>query len=986
MTRPRTWPLLLLCAGCARAAVPSPPTVVSRSSKVARLELPQASDKCDLERDGILTALDELGAPLWRAKLRNFRGATLTHQGYTLAVVRHGGDDGILRFGPDGSSVVFFDLNADTICGATFGSASDSTVVTLVLAKNKHAQLFFDNRGFLASFRWDQVNDGTWQKSPELPAERLSPDAQFRPVATGQFSVTSRGAEGDLTSLFDASGRRGFVMRTDPWAKSPFLHAGTWLIAEDCHVGSLDAEGQWVWQSALTMPGQRCQFIEPRSLSLDGEDLVLVQTGENKATVSRVDTREGKILQHVEVSSGIAWRDLDGNKPTQLLSAVASGDTGEAKSAPFEQDSAVPMSSLDFRRVFDDRVLDVLSDTQGTAALTRDHLIIFEGTSFKRYALGKPKLRLAARDGKVDWLTYETLRRGPNGELWVLATVEGHADSDPDWGGFSSALFEWMPTRFQELELPREIIAPFGARGAASESRIHLATAPGDAIACRANYCARWIDHRWQVVALPSVIERPVPDISNGVASLTSKEKLFVVDGSIAKPASVSFGRPRVDQEEESCTLLYYEAEHLKSSGDCGLGPAQGFALGLQSDVYVATKRGLVVYDGTNWRGVAGSPDFLHFVRRGTGAELWVGGDSGLWRTDLTQPGAVALATERPLPLASALPSGPLLLGADEAIEGEPLSFSIDSNRELSFAYEAKTAGGVLWLRDDKRLVEVDGEGHAHTLGNLAIERTALHALAPEQSGQGWVVGRWGPIRVEHGVVEPEEPLAIAGLHALAALNSGDLWALTCDVRPKLPGVVVRDSNGEWQLLRQLPMGCYSAAASLGAERWLVGGSSQREAWLSSDDKSNDVLREHMAQRALPASGEGILIHRVNDTWTWARIAEGALLAVAPVAPSQAWASGVKGALVHVIDGRIVHMQVPEQVSIRTILALSPNNVWFGGDAALVLHFDGKDLHRVSWPSPRPRSTIAALVPYRGNILIASPDGLVLAKVSARAE
>jgi hypothetical protein len=935
----------------------------------------------------MLTALDEHGAPLWRVKLENFRGATLTQQGYTLAVGRYRGSDGIFRFGPDNSSVVFFDLAADKVCGAAFGTATDSTVVTLLLAKNKHAQLFFDARGALARLRWDQAN-GTWQKSPERPAERLSAEAHFLPAANGQFSVTTRGTDGVSTSLFDASGRHGFLLNTDGRTERPFLPAGGWVIAEDCHVGSLNADGQWEWQYALTMPGQRCQFIEPWSLALDGEDLVLMRAGENKATVARVETKGGKILQHIEVPSGISRSDLYGNKATQLLSAVASGNTGEAKLAHFEQDSAVPMSSLEFRRVLSDRVLDVLSDAQGTAVLTRDHLMIFEGAGFKRYALGKPKLRLAGRDGKIDWVMYNTLRRGPSGQLWILATVKGDADGDPGWGGFSSALFEWTPTRFEELELPNEVIVPFGARRLASESPLRLVTAPGDAIACQANYCARWLEHRWQAVTLPSGVERPVPDISNGTASLTDHEKLFVLDGPIARPASASLGATRVDQREESCTLLYYETEDLTSSGDCGLGPAQGFARGLQSDVYVATKRGLVVHDGTNWRGVAGSPDALRFVRRGNGAELWVGGDSGLWRTDLTQPGAVALAAERPLPLAPppAIPSDSLPLGVDETIEAEPLSFPMDSGRELSFAYEAKAAGPVLWLRDDKRLVEVDGEGHAHTLTNLAIERTALHSLAPEQSGQGWILGQWGPIRVEHGAVEPAEQLAIAGLHAVAALNSGDLWALSCDVRPTLPGVAVRDSNGAWQLLRQLPMGCYSAAASLGAEQWLVGGSSQREDWLSRDDKSDDALPERMVQRALPASGEGILLHRVNGTWTWVRLAEGALLAVAPVARGQAWASGVNGALVHAIDGRTVHMQVPGQVSIRTILALSPNNVWFGGDAALMLHFDGKALHRVSWPSPRPRSAIASLVPYRGDILIASPDGLMLAKVSARAE
>jgi hypothetical protein len=164
---------------------------------------------------------------------------------------------------------------------------------------------------------------------------------------------------------------------------------------------------------------------------------------------------------------------------------------------------------------------------------------------------------------------------------------------------------------------------------------------------------------------------------------------------------------------------------------------------------------------------------------------------------------------------------------------------------------------------------------------------------------------------------------AVAHAPAFIAGNSAD---------PTRPRALWFDGNFRrmgWRWLLGLPAGYWADVDSEDEIAFFAGG-------LSS---SND------GARTWPV-GEGVLVHVERETVTRHR-APAALLAVTRVSPTEAWAVGAAGIVVHLDDGALSRFTLPSGEWLRAALAAEGGEVWIAGDGGTLLRFDGQAFHAV---------------------------------------
>jgi hypothetical protein len=379
-----------------------------------------------------------------------------------------------------------------------------------------------------------------------------------------------------------------------------------------------------------------------------------------------------------------------------------------------------------------------------------------------------------------------------------------------------------------------------------------------------------------------------------------------------------------------------------------------GFFARAADDVWAGN--GSARWDGKRWARVYGAPAAQRVLALAPD-DVWLAGE-GLWHGTAPGPSPVRL----PAPKAEqALPAPiPLSLGAAEAgWIAERRSFPLRGEEPLATARSVSAAAdGTLWIQDWDRLVEVAPGGGAATLRRGTREAFARRAH-PQARGHGLLVAGDEVHRFDGGKATVE--VAKIPAHQPAAVDvqpGGAAWVVgNAAVEERSPHALVRSGSGEaFRPVLGLPSATWCDVASThegGA--WLAGGLS-----------------------AGP-SGEGILFHaagRWGAEATSRYRARATLLAVAAVGPTEAWAVGAAGTVIHVRGEVVTRYALPSGEWLRAVLVTGPEEVWIGGDGGTLLYVLGGAFQPVAHPLG-PNAAVTGLAESGGAVWAVGPSGIL---------
>ncbi|MFO0590346.1 MAG: hypothetical protein U0441_22580 [Polyangiaceae bacterium] len=375
---------------------------------------------------------------------------------------------------------------------------------------------------------------------------------------------------------------------------------------------------------------------------------------------------------------------------------------------------------------------------------------------------------------------------------------------------------------------------------------------------------------------------------------------------------------------------------------------------------------GVAHYDGHEIRRIPGIPAGK-MVAGGPG-EVWIG-TFRLLRASATLPDLEG--TPAPAPPFSQ-PSAPVdVSAAGSSLHMEDAKVKIPGQEPLAWALGASEGpGGLVWLHDLSRLVEVDGAG-ARVLyrASSGEQLDGAEGAAPRSSGEGVFVAT-GPdgfstLRtVTKGHVD--DIISWPGLSAVVPLPNGEAWVASATDVKAIAGALSLTATGLRNVAGLSEAAYASVAARATDDVWLAGG----------------LTTAHEEVRPRPA-GEGILVHFDGRAFTRYRGPDGALLSVVAVGPAEAWAVGYDGGVVHVKGGvaTAYHLErdkKPLRVPLRAVAATGPSDVWIVGEGSTVLRWDGKAFLRMDVASVGAGAALSAVVPPRDKVpgWLAGPRGI----------
>lgn len=371
-------------------------------------------------------------------------------------------------------------------------------------------------------------------------------------------------------------------------------------------------------------------------------------------------------------------------------------------------------------------------------------------------------------------------------------------------------------------------------------------------------------------------------------------------------------------------------------------------------DVWIGGDRGAARFDGARWTRIAGVDGRVSLITGSGRGDVWIVSEGILFHVTPTGAGPDIDAPAPPAPPAVATASSALAIaGVDAAYRLERASLRYTSKVPLRGALGvAEGPGGVTWLHDGHRVIEVVGDGDGDKAREIESSRGGLlgchRCLAPAGAGEGFLLEP-GLRRVTGGRSRMEIP-PMPTVTAIARAPSGELWAVSAGDDDGLPHALVLGAKGV-RLLSGAPAAAYAdVAARAGDDVWLAGGLARGE-----DDR-----------RSWP-EGEGILVRFDGRGFTRHRAPDGALLAVAAAGPGEAWAVGVVGSIVHAKAGELSTMHLPREGTraaplLRAVSVGTGGDVWIAGDDATLLRFDGRVAQRIDTKIAGPRATFTAVV------------------------
>lgn len=378
-------------------------------------------------------------------------------------------------------------------------------------------------------------------------------------------------------------------------------------------------------------------------------------------------------------------------------------------------------------------------------------------------------------------------------------------------------------------------------------------------------------------------------------------------------------------------------------------------------DAWIIGDGGAAHFDGKRWERVLGVPRDLKSITAAGPGDAWVATQNELWhltRATTAEPAAPVIS--RPGPEPSGPPRELSISGVDASFALERVELAVPSDAPLTRAFEiASGPNGLVWLRDDHRVIEVAGEVVRRIAGAVDLQFDCYRCLAPRAPGEGSLLAH-GLLEVTGGQAT-RMPAIVGALTGLARTPSGDLWLVSASQDDGLPHAVVRTPRG----LRVLPG--FPSSAYVGAAAW-----ADDDVWLA-----GGAYAEEDAIRPRPV-GEGLLVHfdgrglAVSDS----QLGE-ALLSVAAAGPGEAWAAGAGGALVHAGPGRVEAWRVERSPRLWAIAAPTPNDVWIAGAGSTLLRFDGETLRRIDASRVGPDAALTGVVPpSTGSGWLVGPSGI----------
>ncbi len=372
-------------------------------------------------------------------------------------------------------------------------------------------------------------------------------------------------------------------------------------------------------------------------------------------------------------------------------------------------------------------------------------------------------------------------------------------------------------------------------------------------------------------------------------------------------------------------------------------------------DVWAVGKQGAAHFDGTRWQRESGVFGRLSQVRASTARDVWMAGDTGVWLgqprdsdaapkieqvkeragavidelTDLpfseTEGSTSVRVVEHELPRAS----GPRLSGARASAQ----------KRKGARGVFADQKGGF-WLWDDDGLLRWRGDRL------LQVESERLHPVSrcgrclASVPGGGVYDLRRGLLRKLSATGRESTPSSqIPDPVAVATGAQGDTWVVGASWDDALPRILHGDGSDFRAVTGPAPVTYSDVSVADDGGVWMVGGlSGVREGGRMWPTSTGVIARYDAA----------------SDEFVTHRIPYGALLAVAAVSDTEAWAVGYDGLIVHLREEKTRAWRLSHDASdgaqppwLHAVLARGENDVWLAGESGIVLHFDGQSFERV---------------------------------------
>lgn len=347
---------------------------------------------------------------------------------------------------------------------------------------------------------------------------------------------------------------------------------------------------------------------------------------------------------------------------------------------------------------------------------------------------------------------------------------------------------------------------------------------------------------------------------------------------------------------KDSTTTAYFTTAACNTDGWCWYSPLPtGNALAAlwgssATDVWAVGARGTILhFDGTAWNGgQAVTNEDLAGVWGASGQDVWAVGSKG---TLLHYDGTRWAAS----------------------------SAGLTSGLNAVFG----TSGSDVWAAGEQgKVLHYDGTRWSSVDSGVTTALNAIGGAAPDEI---YIVGAMGVIlRVQGSGLSKQTFAYSSDLYAVRAGNGGDLWVAG--------NTSFRRSGGTWAPITR-PTG-YVARG--------LGGSGANDMWSVSGTWNSTSL-----------IGSGTIEHSNGITWIDAALGQSLpyLSAVWASGPNDAWAVGgyndaADSAALYHWDGLKWSRSNPPAVrlTLRSLCASRPSEVWAGGDSGLLLRWDG---HRV---------------------------------------
>ncbi|MBI5535816.1 MAG: hypothetical protein HY898_24065 [Deltaproteobacteria bacterium] len=820
--------------------------------------------------------------------------------------------------------------------GQRLGAGPSS--ITYVYRRQQNAVVVFLDRDGGVSGRWElgPVSESCLSLGPDASLTLSSVGGDVRRYAPDGKLVWS-------SNVLRPAGDRSLRWNACPQVLPDAL-GRTWIATPDGMLGLLDGAGRRLWQAGLRS--------RVRKLGLREDGAVMVGT---------FDDRDAVVLP--------------GAEPV-LVAANAGAEPAEEVAEP-----------LSFR-------LELQHEVSSVVALSREHVVALGTRSWTHQPSGplsewskgrwstrdvpQPTAKEVFAEGRAAGVgSFEPMRLGvgDNGALWLLGDRHLPGDVPNTYSASALRVLQSSPAGWAENKpLQRALWAQWQVRPPV------VSTGPGDKIVCAGRSCM--VHHGSGWVKLYEPLDEEGVKAAHALASsawLVGRGSVLGWRNGVSTPGAAHKeddwravwaasdsdvwvgGKCAEDPRHKGpvCGLLHFDGKTW-SRHSSPAGTVQSLWGSGPSDVWAAGAEGASHFDGKRWVRVAGIGRHCETVSGTSSDDVWIGCKDGLHHGTAWPVGDGPMKALRepalampPFPTSSTQLLQPGAGRQDWKLE--PMELAGDSRIDHAQSV-ACTPSGQVWLLNEDGVWRYDGSAVRAIAREPRRPWLLGHGmLAPESERQGWYLGDRGIMEVGLDGARPaRHPMEGPGA---AAAAGGAVWIVSSTQHRGGVRALSKGASG-WTHYSAVPEATYVAVSLRGAdEAWIAGG----------------LGATVNATRAWP-SGEGILLHRDGSAFRWYRVADAPLLAAAATGPGEAWAAGAAGVVVHALGGRLEIFRLPSEPWMRAVSAASSTDVWFGGDDATLLHWDGKTMQVQGMAGVAPTAAVTSIAACGdGTVWVAGP-------------